>query len=110
MQRASEQTRAALPRSSNPLRLAPGRVGRFFVYLLACSDGSLYTGYTSDLDRRLAQHRSGRGSRYVASRLPVILAYVEEAKTRSRAMKREYQIKRLPREEKVRLCESQGSG
>jgi len=85
-------------------------VRRFFVYLLACSDGSLYTGYTSDLDRRLAQHRSGSGSRYVASRLPVSLAYVEEAATRRKAMKREYQIKRLRRAEKVRLCESQGTG
>jgi putative endonuclease len=72
--------------------------------MLACSDGSLYTGYTKDIERRLAMHRSGRGSKYVASRLPVTLAYVEEAPSLKKAMRREYQIKQLGREGKLRLC------
>ena len=80
---------------------------RFYVYMLACSDGSLYTGYTADFERRLARHRSGRGSRYVASRLPVSLAYIEEVASKKRAMRREYEIKRLGRKEKLRLCRAQ---
>jgi putative endonuclease len=79
----------------------------FFVYMLACSDGSLYTGYTRDLERRLALHRSGRGSKYVASRLPVTLAYVEEAPSLKKAMQREYEIKQLGRVQKLRLCADQ---
>ncbi|MDG7007067.1 MAG: GIY-YIG nuclease family protein [Nitrososphaerota archaeon] len=82
-------------------------MGRFFVYMLACSDGSLYTGYTTDIERRLAQHRSGRGSKYVASRLPVALAYVEEAGSLKRAMQREYEIKNMGRESKLLLCGAQ---
>ena len=77
------------------------------MYILRCSDGSLYTGYTNDIERRMALHRSGRGSKYVASRLPVSLARVEEASSRRTAMKREYEIKHLSREKKLRLCESQ---
>jgi len=72
--------------------------------MLECSDGSLYTGYTTDLQQRFALHLSGHGSKYVASRLPATLAYVEEAPTRKRAMRREYEIKHLPRGAKLRLC------
>jgi len=81
-------------------------VSRFFVYILRCSDGSLYAGYTVDLEQRLAQHNSGKGSRYTASRLPVELAYVEEAASRRSAMKREWEIKSMKRSEKLRLCAS----
>ena len=76
---------------------------RFFVYMLECSDGSLYTGYTTDVARRLARHRSGRGSKYVASRLPFTLAYLEEAPSLEGAMRREREIKRMRREGKLRL-------
>ena len=79
-------------------------MGRFFVYMLACSDGSLYTGYTNDIERRLARHRSGRGSKYVASRLPVTLAYVEETGSLKRAMQREHEIKNMERKRKLLLC------
>jgi putative endonuclease len=82
-------------------------VRRFFVYMLRCSDGSLYTGYTVDLERRLARHRSGRGSKYTASRLPVELAYFEETLDRTGAMKREAEMKRMKRQEKLRLCSSE---
>ena len=76
---------------------------KFVVYMLRCADGSLYTGYTSDIRRRLELHRTGRGSRYVRSRLPVTLAYAEAAADRSAAMKREVELKRLSRKEKLSL-------
>jgi predicted GIY-YIG superfamily endonuclease len=82
-------------------------VTRYWVYILACSDGSLYAGCTSDVARRLAEHLSGKASRYTRSRLPVSLSYVEPAKDRSAALKREIEIKRMSRGEKLRLCASQ---
>ncbi|OYT53955.1 MAG: endonuclease [Candidatus Altiarchaeales archaeon ex4484_2] len=78
----------------------------FFVYMLRCSDGSLYTGYTSDLRRRLEEHKNGRGSRYVRSRLPVYLVHVEGFTRRKDAMKREREIKKLSRKQKKRLAGS----
>jgi putative endonuclease len=78
------------------------RVGAF-VYLLRCSDGSLYCGWTADLDRRLAEHLSGRASRYTRARLPVELAWSSPMASRSEAMREEARIKRLPRAEKLRL-------
>lgn len=74
-----------------------------FVYLLRCGDGSLYTGSTTDLRRRLAAHRSGRGAKYTRSRLPVELVYWEEAPDWSGALRREAAIKRLTREKKLAL-------
>lgn len=74
------------------------------MYMLRCADGSLYTGYTADLERRCALHRAGRGSKYVASRLPVTLAYFEGSDSKAAAMKREYEIKRLSRADKLKLC------
>ncbi len=77
-----------------------------FCYILECSDGSYYTGWTSDPERRLRQHNRGSGSRYTRSRLPVKLVYVEEQADRSTAMRREFQIKLLSREEKEKLVKS----
>jgi putative endonuclease len=74
-----------------------------WVYILRCRDGSLYTGWTVDLDRRLASHRSGRGSRYTASRLPVSLAGAFPMDDRTAARREEARIKRLPRAEKLAL-------
>ena len=76
---------------------------RWLVYLLRCRDGSLYTGITNDLDRRLKAHAAGTASRYTRSRLPVTLAYSEPQPTRSRALKREAAIKRLKKRGKERL-------
>ena len=73
------------------------------VYLLQCSDGSLYAGIARDVRKRLATHRSGRGSRYVRSRLPVRLVYQESCRTRSRALKREAEIKGWTRRRKLAL-------
>ena len=75
------------------------------VYMLRCGDGTLYTGCTNDLPRRLEAHRRGRGAKYTRSRLPVALAYREEAPDRSAALRREAAIKRLSRPQKLALIE-----
>ena len=77
----------------------------WYVYMLRCGDGSLYTGSTTDVDRRLREHQSGTGARYTHSRPPVALAYVEEAPDRSAAQRREAAIKKLPRAQKLKLIE-----
>jgi len=77
----------------------------WFVYMLRCGDGSLYTGYTDDVARRLAVHQSGKGAKYTRSRLPVTLAYQEELPDKSAALRREAAIKKLTRGEKLRLIE-----
>lgn len=75
----------------------------WFVYMLRCGDGSLYTGSTNDLERRLTRHQRGRGAKYTRSRLPVTLAYWEEVPDRSCALRREAAVKRLTRGEKLAL-------
>ena len=75
----------------------------WYVYMLRCGDGSLYTGSTTDVDRRLREHQSGTGARYTRSRPPVTLAYVEEAPDRSAAQRREAAIKKLSRDQKWSL-------
>ena len=74
-----------------------------FVYLLRCSDGSLYCGWANDLEKRLAAHNSGRGAKYTKTRRPVELVYSEKLPDKSSALKREYEIKRFSRAEKLRL-------
>jgi putative endonuclease len=78
-----------------------------FVYIVRCADGTLYTGWTADVGRRIAQHNAGRGARYTRMRRPVVLVYREETPDRSTAMRREVAIKRLDRERKERLVELQ---
>ena len=77
----------------------------YYVYMLRCGDGSLYSGITTDLDRRLKVHNSGKGAKYTRSRLPVSLAYFEEAEDRSQASKREFELKKLTRTQKEKLVE-----
>jgi putative endonuclease len=74
-----------------------------WVYLLRCSDGSLYTGWTVDLDRRLARHSAGTASRYTASRLPIELAVAIPMSSRTAARREEARIKRLPRGAKLAI-------
>ena len=76
------------------------------VYMLECADGSLYTGWTNDIEKRLAAHSAGRGSRYTRSRLPVVLRYVEPCDSKNEAMRREQEIKALNRAEKLQLIET----
>ena len=73
------------------------------VYILRCSDNTLYTGITNDLDNRLHSHNEKRGARYTRTRLPVTLVYREEASSRSLASRREAVIKKLPRSKKLKL-------
>ncbi len=77
-----------------------------YVYMLECRDGSLYTGWTTDITRRLRVHNSGQGARYTRSRLPVKLVYLEEAGERSHALRREAAIKKLSRIQKEKLVAS----
>jgi putative endonuclease len=81
----------------------PRRPRGWRVYILRCGDGTLYTGATNDLVRRVDAHARGRGSRYTRSRLPVVLAWSAPARGRSGALRRESAIKRLTRAEKVAL-------
>lgn len=74
-----------------------------FVYIVECSDNSFYTGYTTDVERRVEQHNSGDGAKYTQSRTPVELIHTEEYEDKSTAMSREYEIKQLTRSQKEDL-------
>ena len=75
----------------------------WYLYILQCGDGSLYTGITTDVEKRLEAHRSGKGAKYTRGRLPLKLKYREACGTHSDALKRELEIKHLSREEKLAL-------
>jgi putative endonuclease len=75
--------------------------------MVRCADGTLYTGWTTDVTRRVTQHNTGRGARYTRMHRPVALVYCEEVPDRSAAMRRELTIKKLDRERKERLVELQ---
>ena len=77
------------------------------VYILRCGDGSLYTGATDDFPRRLEQHRAGKGAKYTRGRGPLEPVYLEACEDMSSALRREYAIKRLSRQEKLALCQKQ---
>jgi len=77
-----------------------------YAYMVRCADGSLYSGWTNDLKKRLAAHNAGKGAKYTKSRLPVELVYFEEFTTKEEAMRREWELKCLPRVEKLKLLES----
>ena len=113
---AHAHVRRHVPRSvrlrqvADPAPRAEAQVGQPavpFVYIVRCADGTLYTGWTTDVARRVAQHNAGRGARYTRMHRPVVLVYREEAPDRSAAMRREVAIKKLDRERKERLVELQ---
>ena len=79
------------------------REGTYYTYLLQCADGSLYCGWTDDLEKRVRTHNAGQGAKYTRSRLPVRLVYWERYETKQDAMRREWRVKRLTREEKIEL-------
>ena len=76
-----------------------------YTYILRCRDGSLYTGWTNNLERRLACHNKAKGAKYTRARKPVKLAYYETFQTKEEAMRRECEIKRMTREKKILLIE-----
>ena len=77
--------------------------GNWYLYILRCGDGTLYTGITTDVAARFAQHQAGKGAKYTRGRGPLEVVYTEECGDHSAALKRELAIKALPREEKDKL-------
>ena len=80
-----------------------------YTYILECADGSLYTGWTNDLDKRLKAHNEGTASKCTRARRPVKLVYYEKFETKSEAMKREAAIKKLSRDQKLRLINGENA-
>lgn len=74
-----------------------------YVYIIKCSDDSLYTGWTNNLEKRFKKHQEGKGAKYTRGRGPLELVYFEEYETKVQAMKREYEIKKMSREKKIKL-------
>lgn len=74
-----------------------------YTYMVKCGDGTLYTGWTNHLEKRIAAHNEGKGAKYTRTRRPVELVYYEEFDTRKEAMQREWEIKRLSRRQKMKL-------
>ncbi|MGV3043275.1 GIY-YIG nuclease family protein [Staphylococcus rostri] len=80
-------------------------MGKHYTYIVECIDKSLYTGYTTDLEARIHKHNAGKGAKYTKTRRPVRLKHYEIYDTKSEALKREYAIKRLTRQQKIALIE-----
>ena len=76
-----------------------------YTYIVECSDGTFYTGWTNDLDRRIAAHNSGKGAKYTKTRRPVTLVYYEMSEAKEEAMRREYEIKQYSRRQKEKLID-----
>ncbi|MBR5486095.1 MAG: GIY-YIG nuclease family protein [Oscillospiraceae bacterium] len=76
-----------------------------YVYILCCADNTLYTGWTTDLEKRLKNHNSKKGAKYTRSRLPVTLVYHEEFSDKVQALQREAEIKKLSRTQKLKLID-----
>lgn len=83
-------------------------MAEYYTYIVECADGTFYTGYAADLDKRIGTHNSGMGAKYTRNRLPVTLKYHEKFETKSEAMKREIAIKRLTRKAKMKLIGMEG--
>jgi len=80
-------------------------MGSHFVYIVRCSDNSLYTGYTNNIEARINKHNAGKGAKYTKTRRPVVLVYQEMYETKSEALRREYEIKTFTRQRKLKLIE-----
>lgn len=78
-----------------------------YIYIVRCADDTLYTGWTTDLTKRISAHNAGTGAKYTRARRPVTLLYHETFETKEEALRREYAIKQLPREKKLQLIQSQ---
>lgn len=79
---------------------------KYYAYMLKCSDGTIYSGYTTDLEQRLNVHNSGSGAKYTRARLPVNLVYYQEFDSKSDAMKKEAAFKKLSRTQKLKLIQT----
>lgn len=78
-------------------------MGSHFVYIVRCSDNSLYTGYTNNIEARINKHNAGKGAKYTKIRRPVVLVYQEMYETKSEALRREYEIKTFTRQKKTKI-------
>ncbi len=87
------------------LRQEGRRENMNYTYIVRCRDGTLYTGWTNNLEKRMEAHNSGKGARYTKSRRPVKLVYYEEFETKEEAMSREYAIKHMKKSKKEKLIE-----
>jgi putative endonuclease len=92
--------------TSSPDADASGSGGDHFVYIVECDDGTFYTGYTTDVERRVEEHNAGTGARYTRGRTPVEVIYTETYASKSEAMSREYAIKQLRRPQKEKLVDA----
>ena len=102
-----------MPRHTDPARhlrkiwfILPDEKMKHYTYIVRCADDTLYTGYTCDLEKRIETHNKGKGAKYTRSRLPVSLVYYETFDDKVAAMQREYAIKRLTRDEKIKLIKT----
>lgn len=75
----------------------------YYVYIVECKDGSLYTGWTTNIEKRIEKHNQGKGAKYTRARYPVVLKYFEKFSLKKEALQREYYIKQMSREEKLKL-------
>jgi putative endonuclease len=100
----SVRSQAAFPMTEAPV---PAAQAQWWVYVLRCRDGTLYTGVTTDLARRLAQHNAGTASKYTRARRPVVVVYREPVTNHGAALRREIAIKKLPRTAKDQLIATQ---
>jgi len=82
-------------------------MNKWFVYIVQCSDGTLYTGITTDVEKRIAKHNSGKGAKYTRTRLPVVCLYTQEFENKSLASKEEWRIKQLKKSEKENIINEQ---
>lgn len=80
-----------------------------YVYIVECKDATLYTGWTTDIEKRIKRHNCGKGAKYTRTRFPVELKYFEEFDSKEEALKREYFIKQLSRQEKLKLIDRGGN-
>ena len=87
-----------------------GKIEMNYTYIVECADGSLYCGWTNDLEKRIMDHNAGKGAKYTKTRLPVKLVYHETFDTKEEAMSREWHIKQLRREQKLKLIGSNCKG
>jgi putative endonuclease len=88
--------------------MASRHLGSWVCYLIECADGTLYCGITRDLEKRIAAHNAGAGAKYTRGRVPVRLAHAEPCADKSTALRRENEIKRMKRREKLSLCVTRG--
>lgn len=78
-----------------------------YTYIVRCRDGTLYTGWTNNLEKRIKDHNDGKGAKYTKSRRPVVLAYYEEFRTKEEAMRREWEIKHMSRAQKLEILKTE---